>query len=641
MQEVQNFCYQNKSYLEPALLVGTAFLAGRFIEHFSKASQSGLYLSGGLAALGTCIYNHTIYDDGHDLLSTLMGKVVTLAATNMIAVGISKSLSDKGVSFSPAAALKYGAIQLVASSLIYAIAVKAPKTIQEEHQEYQLSPRKWSLLTKEERTEKIKAFIEADLPPVSLDTMEKNPKFDQSILVKPNTLDEWKALSVNKFYWHEVSYFELNDKHMQWEIFEHFVNKGARCIPKFIEDKDFIESLHENDREFIYQHLEDIPYYSCIIPSEVFSNSFPGKTQPENPSFNISKERFVSLTISEQTSFIHAVLEQDKFDELPGDTLAHILKLSVYLFPEDASSEKLIKSCGTEWIIEEKLTPEEISDSTDFEIRAYFNSMIRQDEMFKGFTPEQKEAFVQRFNDAPYHVLDIDIDQIRKLDPSLLTLCKDLIALTNNTKYVKGFAGLEPRYLLDDREREVFERQFEERAIESKYTRLYSELSSLTLENVQGLTNEELTLYFHIFLYGNNDNRLDVLGEGVTNTLLEKFVSCGILEQHLQKKFLNLTQSDLMHEEVFKRIYVHIFSNPDFLDSLTEHKKEAIISTLIEKKHSFKYYITPPEVSAEAIQKLPLDLFKIFNDKLDFNDSMRFSEEQRNALQEQREKLDD
>jgi hypothetical protein len=167
MSQIQNSCLNTKNLLEPAVLFGLAFLAGstRMIHYLPGASQSGLLVAAGLASTASYLYDPTLNDPEYSDLKAIAWKGATIALATVCTSLLAKPLKGR-VDLSFKAAATFGLAEFVA----IAILTKAtePTALEHTHHYYTTHLKDWHILSRDERTELVKAFYEASLPAISL-----------------------------------------------------------------------------------------------------------------------------------------------------------------------------------------------------------------------------------------------------------------------------------------------------------------------------------------------------------------------------------------------------------------------------------------------------------------------------------------
>ncbi|MGE0199002.1 MAG: hypothetical protein AB7S94_09640, partial [Simkaniaceae bacterium] len=135
MSQVQNSTLHN--YVQPALILGSAFLSGRFIEHFPGASQGGLLLTAALGT-GTALVSQKGASANETPFYSFMRVTASLALGTILAPYAAKALKGRADIAMPAA-LRFAAVETVLAAVLAVVSSRlAPQgpDIQAEHTKY-------------------------------------------------------------------------------------------------------------------------------------------------------------------------------------------------------------------------------------------------------------------------------------------------------------------------------------------------------------------------------------------------------------------------------------------------------------------------------------------------------------------------
>ncbi|MGE0832223.1 MAG: hypothetical protein AB7N99_06170 [Simkaniaceae bacterium] len=200
MSQVQNSTLHN--YVQPALILGSAFLSGRFIEHFPGASQGGLLLTAALGT-GTALVSQKGASANETPFYSFMRVTASLALGTILAPYAAKALKGRADIAMPAA-LRFAAVETVLAAVLAVVSSRlAPQgpDLQAEHTKYANDAGAWEALTEEARTTLVKQFYIADLPAIDLSDAP----------IKQETLAQYRdfpRMSAHQLSWHiEEAYY--------------------------------------------------------------------------------------------------------------------------------------------------------------------------------------------------------------------------------------------------------------------------------------------------------------------------------------------------------------------------------------------------------------------------------------------------
>jgi hypothetical protein len=203
MSQVQNNTLQN--FVQPALILGSAFLAGRYIAHFPGASQGGLLLTAALGT-GTTLVSQKWASANEPPFYSFMRVTASLALGAIVAPYAAKALKGRADIAMPAA-LRFAAVETVLAAVLATVSSRlAPQgpDLQAEHAKYANDLDAWTALRKDERTALAKQFFAADIPPLSLESAD----------LEDQTFADQKAfaqLTPNQLLWHAQMHLHVKD----------------------------------------------------------------------------------------------------------------------------------------------------------------------------------------------------------------------------------------------------------------------------------------------------------------------------------------------------------------------------------------------------------------------------------------------
>ena len=155
MSQVQNNTLHN--FVQPALILGSAFLAGRYIAHFPGASQGGLLLTAALGT-GTALASQKWASANETPFYSFMRVTASLALGAILAPYAAKALKGRADITMPAA-LRFAAVETVLAAVLAVVSSRlAPQgpDLQAEHTKYANDADAWEALTEEARTTLVK-----------------------------------------------------------------------------------------------------------------------------------------------------------------------------------------------------------------------------------------------------------------------------------------------------------------------------------------------------------------------------------------------------------------------------------------------------------------------------------------------------
>ena len=199
MSQIQNSTLHN--YVQPALILGSAFLAGRFIEHFPGASQGGLFLTAALGT-GTALVSQKGASANETPFYSFMRVTASLVLGAILAPYAAKALKGRATIAMPAA-LRFAAVETVLAAVLATVSSRMI-SLQAEHTKYANDLGAWEALTEEARTTLVKQFYIADLPAIDLSDAP----------IKRETFAEYRdfpRMSAHQLAWHIEAAFYILD----------------------------------------------------------------------------------------------------------------------------------------------------------------------------------------------------------------------------------------------------------------------------------------------------------------------------------------------------------------------------------------------------------------------------------------------
>ncbi|MGE0199003.1 MAG: hypothetical protein AB7N99_06175 [Simkaniaceae bacterium] len=238
MSQVQNNTLHN--FVQPALILGSAFLAGRYIAHFPGASQGGLLLTAALGT-GTALVSQKWASANEPPFYSFMRVTASLALGAIVAPYAAKALKGRADIAMPAA-LRFAAVETVLAAVL-AVVSSRMTSMHAEHAKYANDLTAWKALEEKERTALAKQFFAADLPPLSLESAD----------LEDQTFADQKAfaqLTPNQLLWHAQMHLHVKD-YEPADLFALNSALQAKNLPlTFVEEapsQDLIDFAKEKD----------------------------------------------------------------------------------------------------------------------------------------------------------------------------------------------------------------------------------------------------------------------------------------------------------------------------------------------------------------------------------------------------------
>jgi len=357
VSSIQNSCIHTKAFLEPVAFFGLALLAGRFVEHFPTANQKGLLLSAASASVATTLYQCALHDEERSDLTTLLlkGAMIGLAT---IGTGFAAKALEGRANISFVDAAKMGAAQFVVSALI--TQATAPSALQREHLTFQLNPRLWIRLTKEERTEKAKAFMSANLPALLL----IKAKVSKKDFPHPQTLEEWEKLTPGELSW-TISIHDVTDIFLFMQLFKLCLDKGVQ--PALFQVDDGIIQYFKGKNELVellYTYMKRNPQFFYAQReadrNKMMEELFQGKEEIPKVDAKISAKQLSTLPSNHHFLWMTVISKEKRWNEVPESTrLAATKYMVIYAeYAEQGNDLEMYKGLEAKWLAE--LTTKEI-----------------------------------------------------------------------------------------------------------------------------------------------------------------------------------------------------------------------------------------------------------------------------------------
>ncbi|MGE0197504.1 MAG: hypothetical protein AB7N99_06155 [Simkaniaceae bacterium] len=391
MTHIQNSCIQAKTFLEPVAFLGMAFLAGRFVEYFPTANPNGLLLSAASASVATTLYQCALHDETRSDLTTLLLKGALIGLATIGTGFAAKGLEGRAnISFADAA--KMGAAQFIVSVIL--TQATAPSALQREHLTFQLNPRLWIRLTKEERTEKAKAFAGANLPALSLE----NAKISKKDFPQPASLEEWEKLSPGALSW-TIAAHNIQDHDLLMPLFKVYLDKGLQPILFQINDAAISYFKDNGLIDLLYNHMKAHPQYFYAHDEgsrkKMMEQLFPGKGEIPKVNATISARQFATLPPFYNYLWMMVISDEKRWGEVPEANRLAATKHMV-LYSDKAIAPEMYQGLEAKWLAE--LTPKEIQALNEHQAKVCHDLMSKHKETIKGdLSVEQLAAFNQKF----------------------------------------------------------------------------------------------------------------------------------------------------------------------------------------------------------------------------------------------------
>jgi len=392
MTHVQNSCHHAKIFLEPIAFLGMALLAGRFVEYFPTASQNGLLLSAASASVATTLYQCALHNEERSDLTTLLLKGAMIGLATIGTGFVAKGLQGRA-NISLVDAAKMGAAQFVVSAIL--TQATAPSALQREHLTFQINPRLWIRLSKEERTEKAKAFAGANLPALLLD----NAKISKKDFPQPSSIEEWEKLTPGALSWTLAAHgIQTNDLLMP--LFKISLDKGLQPVLfqvnataiAFFKGKDELSAL-------LYNHMKAYPQYFYAHDEadrkKMMEQLFQGKGEIPKVDPKISGRQFTSLPGIYNFLWMMVISNEKRWGEVPETIRLAAIKYML-IYGDKAIDPEMYQGLEAKWLAE--LTQEEIQALNEHQAKVCHDLMSAHKETIKGdLSVEQLAAFNQRF----------------------------------------------------------------------------------------------------------------------------------------------------------------------------------------------------------------------------------------------------
>jgi len=257
MSQIQNQTLH--SIVQPLLFLGSSMLAGRAVQFFPGGSPGGFLLQGGLAA--ACTYGSRCFaPENKSRMKSLMRTLASIAVATIAAPALGKMLNGRA-DISMRAACRLGLIQsVIAGGVAYFSSDLLVTDLLDTYNTYKDDKNAWTELKKEERTELVKQFYEANLAPFAT---PEEASYETDIF----TRRDFDQMSEAQLKWH-VAVVPNDLEFPSADLINLNTALHAKELPlnffERLENRELFMEMIDNHKELLIAYcLQDPFFYGC------------------------------------------------------------------------------------------------------------------------------------------------------------------------------------------------------------------------------------------------------------------------------------------------------------------------------------------------------------------------------------------